>query len=152
MRFSDSAIGTALVLFGISVLLYTQRFPAMEGGVPGPATYPNVLAGLMILAGLALIVRGIKNKERFFRVDLTTLTPYGFVNILIVLGAIVIYILFSERIGFLIMSFVLLTVLMKWLRVKWGWSLLMSGAVTLGIYLLFGKMLRVPLPWGLWGW
>jgi hypothetical protein len=32
------------------------------------------------------------------------------------------------------------------------WSLLMACVVTAGIYFLFGKMLRVPLPWGIWGW
>ena len=43
-------------------------------------------------------------------------------------------------------------ILMKWLKVKMLPSLVMSIAVTLGIYLLFAKVLLVPLPWGLWGW
>jgi hypothetical protein len=43
-------------------------------------------------------------------------------------------------------------ILMKWLKVKTFHSLLMSIAVTLVIYLLFAKVLLVPLPWGLWGW
>jgi len=41
---------------------------------------------------------------------------------------------------------------MKWLRVSTRWSLVMACGVTLAIYLLFAKMLLVPLPWGLWGW
>jgi hypothetical protein len=43
-------------------------------------------------------------------------------------------------------------ILMKWLKVKMIPSLVMSLAVTLAIYLLFAKILLVPLPWGLWGW
>jgi hypothetical protein len=31
-------------------------------------------------------------------------------------------------------------------------SLAMSIIVTLSIYILFAKVLLVPLPWGLWGW
>jgi hypothetical protein len=31
-------------------------------------------------------------------------------------------------------------------------SIAMTVGVTLIIYLLFAKVLLVPLPWGLWGW
>jgi len=41
---------------------------------------------------------------------------------------------------------------MKWLKVKTLSSIVMSFGVTLVIYLLFAKVLLVPLPWGLWGW
>ena len=41
---------------------------------------------------------------------------------------------------------------MKWLKVRTSLSLAMSVGVTLAIYLLFAKVLLVPLPWGLWGW
>jgi hypothetical protein len=41
---------------------------------------------------------------------------------------------------------------MKWLKVKTLSSILMALSVTFVIYLLFAKMLLVPLPWGLWGW
>jgi hypothetical protein len=43
-------------------------------------------------------------------------------------------------------------ILMKWLKVKILPSLIMSIVVTLAIYVLFAKILLVPLPWGLWGW
>ncbi|MGE5254944.1 MAG: tripartite tricarboxylate transporter TctB family protein, partial [Planctomycetaceae bacterium] len=58
----------------------------------------------------------------------------------------------SNFLGFLITSFLLLFFLMKRLRVTLFKCLVMSGGVTLGIYLLFAKVLMVPLPWGLWGW
>ena len=68
------------------------------------------------------------------------------------LGTIVCYIFLSEYIGFLIFSFMVLLILMKWLKVKTLSSIVMSIGVTLVIYLLFAKVLLVPLPWGLWGW
>ena len=42
--------------------------------------------------------------------------------------------------------------MMKWLKATYLRGLVMAGGVTLGIYLLFAKVLLVPLPWGLWGW
>jgi putative tricarboxylic transport membrane protein len=84
--------------------------------------------------------------------DTGTLTLSGFLNILFVLGAIVCYIFLAETIGFLIFFFVWLVVLMKWLKVNTLSSIAMAVSVTLVIYLLFAKLLLVPLPWGLWGW
>ena len=72
-------------------------------------------------------------------------------NILVVLGVIVAYILVSDYVGFLFTSLILMGFLMKWLGVSWRWTIAMSILLTIGIYLLFAKMLLVPLPWGLWG-
>jgi putative tricarboxylic transport membrane protein len=74
------------------------------------------------------------------------------VNILSVLAVILFYIFLSDTLGFLALSFILLFLMMKWLRATSLWGLVMAGGVTLGIYLLFAKVLLVPLPWGLWGW
>jgi putative tricarboxylic transport membrane protein len=152
MRFSDSAIGTFLILFGGAVLLYTRKFPSMEGGQPGPASYPNLLAALIVLVGLGLAVQGTRRGERFFRLDTSQLSGSGILTIFLVLAAIVLYIFVSDALGFLITSFALLVFLMRWLRVSFLWTILMAAATTLAIFLLFGKILRVPLPWGLWGW
>jgi len=76
----------------------------------------------------------------------------GWLNIVFVLGTVLCYILLAEYAGFLIFSFVILMILMKWLKVKILPSLIMSIVVTLAIYVLFAKILLVPLPWGLWGW
>ena len=84
--------------------------------------------------------------------DLGAVTLAGWLNILFVLATIVCYIFLVESIGFLIFSFAALMILMKWLRVRFLASLAMSVTVTLTIYLLFAKILLVPLPWGLWGW
>ena len=67
-------------------------------------------------------------------------------------AAIVCYIFLAETIGFLIFSFAVLLILMKWLKVKTLQSVMMSLIVTFVIYILFAKVLLVPLPWGLWGW
>lgn len=152
MRFSDKAIGLVLVLFGMSVLTYTRTFPSLDTGHPGPGFFPNVLAGLLMIAGIGLIVQGARRGERLLKFDVTGITGSGLINILIVFGAVLFYIYLSDFLGFQITSFILLFGLLKWLRVVTAWSLAMACGVTLGIYVLFAKMLLVPLPWGLWGW
>ena len=152
MRVSNTAIGPFLILGSALVLWHVQSFPSLDNGYPGPALFPTVLAVLFIFCGIGLIIQGVRQREKLLKFDTGSLTLSGFLNILIVLATIVCYIFFAEYVGFLIFSFLVLLILMKWLKVKTLSGLLMSIGVTLVIYILFAKMLLVPLPWGLWGW
>ena len=152
MRVSNTAIGLFLILFATVVLWHVQSFPSLDNGYPGPALFPSVLAVLFILCGIGLIIQGVRQREKLLKFDTGALTLTGLLNILFVLGTIVCYIFLAETIGFLIFSFMVLLILMKWLKVKTTSSIVMSIGVTLVIYLLFAKVLLVPLPWGLWGW
>jgi len=152
MRVSNTAIGLFLIVFAAAVLWHVQSFPSLDNGYPGPALFPSVLAVLFILCGVGLIVQGVRQHEKLLKFDTGTLTLSGLLNIVFVLGAIVCYIFLAEYIGFLIFSFAVLVALMKWLKVKTLSSIAMAVVVTLVIYLLFAKVLLVPLPWGLWGW
>ncbi|MGD8208725.1 MAG: tripartite tricarboxylate transporter TctB family protein [Desulfobacterales bacterium] len=149
---SNTAIGLFLILFAAVVLWHVQSFPSLDNGYPGPALFPSVLAVLFIFCGIGLIIQGIRQREKLLKLDTGTLTLPGLLNILFVLGTIVCYIFLAQYVGFLIFSFLVLLILMKWLKVRPLASILMSGGVTLVIYLLFAKILLVPLPWGLWGW
>ncbi len=152
MRVSNTAIGLFLIVFAAAVLWHVQSFPTLDNGYPGPALFPSVLAVLFIFCGVGLIFQGIRQREKLLKFDIGGLTLTGFLNITFVLGAIICYIFLAEYIGFLIFSFAVLLALMKWLKVKTLSSILMALSVTFVIYLLFAKMLLVPLPWGLWGW
>jgi len=152
MRVSNTAIGLVLIIFSTVVLWHVQSFPSLDNGYPGPALFPSVLAVLFILCGIGLIIQGIRQREKLLKFDTGTLTLSGLLNIFFVLATIVCYIFLAETIGFLIFSFMVLLILMKWLKVKMLSSIVMSMGVTLVIYLLFAKILLVPLPWGLWGW
>ena len=152
MKVSDTAIGLFLIIFAGAVLIHVQGFPQLDNGYPGPALFPEVLSVLFIFCGIGLIIKGVRKRERILKFDLSSISSGGWLNIIFVLGAVLCYIFLAELLGFLIFSFVILVVLMKWLKVKTLHSLIMSVVVTLGIYLLFSKILLVPLPWGLWGW
>jgi putative tricarboxylic transport membrane protein len=152
MRTSNTVIGVLLIIFACIVLIHVQSFPSLENGYPGPALFPEVLCVLFIFCCVGLVIQGIRRREKVLKFDLGTITLAGWINIVFVLGAVVCYIFLAEYLGFLIFSFVILMILMKWLKVKMLPSLAMSVVVTLAIYMLFAKILLVPLPWGLWGW
>ena len=119
MRVSNTAIGIFLIIFSAAVLWHVQSFPSLDNGYPGPSLFPSVLAVLFILCGIGLIIQGVKNREKLLKFDTGSLTLPGLLNIFFVLGAIVSYILFAEYIGFLIFSFAVLLILMRWLKMRW---------------------------------
>ena len=152
MRVSNTAIGVSTIAFGIWTIFYCRDFPTMEEGYPGPALFPMVLAVLFIFAGIVLIFQDIRTRSKILKFDASDLTRVHIINIGLVLGAILFYIFLSDFLGFQLISVIILFALMKRLRVSTFWSLAMSCTVTFGIYVLFAKILLVPLPWGLWGW
>ncbi len=152
MRVSNTAIGLSTVIFGMFVILYAQDFPELEEGYPGPSLFPIILAVLFILCGVILIIQGVHKGEGTWKFDLGDIRSFGAYNILLLIGAVIFYIFFSELLGFHVISFITLFLLMKRLKVSTKWSLMMSLGATFLIYALFAKMLLVPLPLGLWGW
>ena len=152
MRVSNTAIGALAIAFGIWTILYSRDFPKMDQGYPGPALFPVVLAVLFILSGIVLISQDIRSRSRILKFDISDFSRAHLVNIGLVLAAILFYIFFTDFLGFQFTSVIILVALMKRLRVSTFWSFTMACGVTFGIYVLFSKILLVPLPWGLWGW
>ncbi len=152
MRVSNTAIGSMAIVFGIWVIWYAKGFPKLEKGYPGPSLFPMVLAVLFICAGIYLVFQDVRSKRKILKFDVSDLSREHFINIALILGAILFYIFLSDFLGFQFTSVIILIALMKRLRVSTFWSLIMACGVTFGIYVLFAKILLVPLPWGLWGW
>jgi len=155
MKKNDLVFGLIFIALGLFIFTQTVSYPSLEKGHPGPGLFPNLLALLFIIFGGVLIFKARKKPA------LPALEeggegiapgPKRISNALFVLGIIVVFVAGVNHVGFLITSAVLLFLLMK----KLGVTLLRSAAasilVTLFINLMFSKILRVPLPAGIFGW
>jgi putative tricarboxylic transport membrane protein len=153
MKISDSVVGAGFVVAGALIIGDTLKFPPLEGGQPGPALFPRILACLMIIFGALVSVNGLRARDTSDKVAWRELyrNP-GFINALFVLGGVVAYILFVEKTGFLIIATLVTFVLMLRLRVRFLLALVVSVVFTNLVYLLFAKILLVPLPTGLLWW
>lgn len=150
MKRNDIIAGGMFIALGLFIFTQTHKFPSLEKGHPGPDLFPNLLAFLFIAFGAVLVFKAGKlspqNTEPSFS------TPKKISNALFVLGIVAIYVIVVNKIGFLITSAVLLFLLMKKLGVPFAKSVFASILITLFINLLFSKILRVPLPYGILGW
>jgi len=155
MRFNDAIMGCVLVIFAIAEITYTRTFPSLFGQSYGPELFPQIIGFGLIATGLLLIVRGVHHKRRagingrWLEIGPWASHSHIKINLLLVLLALLAYILFSEWLGFIPMSMIILSVLLYRLGSSIQASLLIATATTATLQLLFAKLLLVPLPAGL---
>jgi putative tricarboxylic transport membrane protein len=147
MRVNDAVIGLIAILVGIGVFWHVQTFPS-QGGHPGPALFPGILAVLMIGAGIALIVKGLRAKQPWFQVP-PELDSRGVGNIVAALAGVAFYIIASETLGFLVTASCIMFCLMLLLKARAVQALPVALCMAVFLYALFNKGLLVPLPRGL---
>lgn len=70
-------------------------------------------------------------------------------NLFLLIAGVIIYIYFSEAIGFIPLSLVIMTVLMVRLGARPLPGIVISFVMTFAIHAMFAKVLLVPLPWGI---
>lgn len=149
MKKNDFIGGCLFIALGLFIFTQTSTYPSLEKGHPGPDLFPNILAILFIGFGLALILKARRLPPK---TEMPSSTPKRITNAFFVVGIIAAYVILVNRVGFLITSAILLFILMKKLGVTLFKSAITSVFITLFINLLFSKILRVPLPYGILGW
>ncbi len=143
------------MVFAIAEIAYTRTFPSLFGQNYGPALFPQIIGYSLILAGVILIVRGLKQQRSagagspWIETGEWVHQSRQKINFFLVLLALLAYILFSNWLGFIIISMAILFVLLYRLGSSIITSLLVAVATTATLQLLFSKLLLVPLPAGL---
>ena len=152
MKVNDAISGAGLILFAALIYYLTWDYPGMHGQPYGPDLFPRLIAVMMALAGLGLIVSGVRNRAAGPPVVLADWvgSPRHIASLSGVILAVVFYILASNTLGFVLTAFLILTVLFLLLRGRGHLlsSLAIAAVATIAIQQFFGDLLRVPLPWG----
>jgi tripartite-type tricarboxylate transporter receptor subunit TctC len=114
----------------------------------GPMLFPAVLAILLGICLLACIVsgslRGISKRQEISRTAM--------LDMFILVGCVILYILTAETLGFVISSAVILMILFRRMHVKITIAIPVTVLLASLVYQLFAIGLRVPLPRGFLGW
>lgn len=151
MRRVEVASGSAAVLIGAAAYALTLPFPEMPDGHPGPALFPRLLAGLLVIFGALLAVQGLRAAATTPLADAevrSTADRRGLLDAALVVGAVAAYILLVERLGFVLTVLLLDLLLMLRLRVQPVLAIAVAAPLAVGVYLLFARLLLVPLPRG----
>lgn len=149
MRLNDALLGALLIGFAGWVWWLTSFFPAFPGQDYGPNLFPRILAAGIGLCGAALVVRGIRARGALLTIEPWVADPARLLSFLLLPGAVLFYILLSERLGFIPTAFVILAVLFIWFRARVVVALPVAAGMTLLVHWFFAGLMRVPLPRGL---
>ena len=145
--FGGAAIVLALLFFTLA-----GDFPGARGHDVGMAFYPRVLSILIIGLSLIIIFQGINRNET--EAESTETLFYreekGVQKVILLIIATLIYPFVLQYAGFLILTPVYLGFLM-WIigAGKIQRIVLLSVLTTVLIYVIFQRLLKIPLPTGL---
>lgn len=153
LKANDAITGGIFLAVAIFAFVHAGTFRALPGVPYGPDLFPRLVAVLMGIGGVALIVGSLRRAVRapLLVIDDWARKPRTYAIIAGVVGSILFYLFATERLGFLLTGFLMLTGLLCVTRgaSKIASNAIIGAAVTIVIYLIFVRMLRVPLPWGL---
>jgi putative tricarboxylic transport membrane protein len=148
LKYSDISVGVVLILLGIHIFFISGRFEVLNKVTfGGPEFFPRFVVTLMMICCTVLIVNAIRgkslNKRQRARPQDLLWVLYTFV---LTLG----YVLMIRHIGFFVGTVVYLIFFLIMVRERRP-SVVSATAVLvpLAIYLVFVRIMKIPLPEGL---
>ena len=148
MKFNDAVLGFVFLALSIAVLVTVQGYPKIPGQSIGPGAFPGLIAVLLGGCSVALIWRGFRDKTPLVAVGAWLRSPEHVRNFLLTCGGLLFYIFAADTLGFLICGALILVCLFLTLKVKPAVAVPLALFLPVLIHLIFYKLLRVPLPWG----
>ncbi len=148
MRFNDAVVGLALIIAAAVTIWLTRDFPSMPGQKYGPDLFPRILATGIALGGLILVFTGLRSRAPLLRFRDWAANPQAVLNFLAVPFALFLYIVLSDRLGFLLTALLITFALLVQFRRRPVSSLVIAIAAVAVIQTAFTRLLLVPLPRG----
>ena len=138
---------SVLLLACLGLALMAWPYQAAFSYEPvGPRAFPLLMLGLMSLALLYMLVRPtpIVHSEDDPQLDRETLNKIGICVVLLLIFAGL-----FEPLGFILSSMLIGIPMARLYGGRWLPSVVVTTLMAIGLYLLFDKLMDVPLPLGL---
>lgn len=134
-----------LVCFGLALMAWPYQ-AAFSYEPVGPRAFPLLMLGLMGLALLYMVFRPapIKHSEDEPPLDRETLTKIG-----ICVALLLVFAGTFEPLGFIAASIITGVPMARLYGGRWLPSVVIISLMAVGLYLLFDRLMDVPLPLGL---
>jgi len=136
----DFWTGLIYLFFGVSAILIARDYGMGTGGKMGPAYFPTILGGLLVVIGVISVIRS-------FIAHGAPIGTLAFKGLLLVSVSVLIFGILVRGAG-LAVSLPLLVIISAYAstRFRWGPTLLIAAGLTIFCSLVFIKGLGIPLP------
>jgi putative tricarboxylic transport membrane protein len=121
----------------------------MPGQKFGPAWFPGLVAIGLGICGALLAYQGARSGAALLAAPRWLREPRARAAVAAVLGGLVAYILAADAIGFHLTAIAITALWVRVLGASWRVMVPVALIAPLVIHLAFYKLLRVPLPWGI---
>lgn len=134
----------SLITMVYSILLITESFKLPRGiaNIPGPGFFPRIVAFVIMALSAILILKSIL---MIIRRKASNVTRGNWVKSAAIIGAALAYVMTWGRGNFLFNTFIFLFLIQLVTNAKWYIAMLSSLALSISIFLLFGKVFNVIL-------
>ena len=150
MKVRDTLTGALVLLLGAAVFLYAQTFPPMPGQPVGPSLFPSLVGAGLAALGVVLLLSARRQPPEPVVAGIDWIRrPRMAANFALVIGALLLYAVVVNTLGFILTAVPFLALLMLGFGVRRRWIAPLAAMIALGVHFGFYTLLRVPLPWGL---
>ena len=147
---AEKILGVFFTLLGIVLLavIIPSQIAYVEGGYPQPRFFPNIIAGLMTVLGIALFVSGVRKDKQPSPDDETySLGKKEAQLVLLTLGIIIVYVVCLYFIPYIPTTMILLAVLITLYGQRNKLKIILpSVLLPILIYIGFTYGLKLKLP------
>ena len=149
-RTADTISGLFLIALALVAGVASQLLPTtIAKEFAGPSFMPTLLSIALAVCGAGIVFQArylppTNRMPGWFAADRA-----GAIRIAVVAAAVAAYNLLLEPLGYLIVTFAFLIVMLFYLKVSWFLTLIISLVATVGTYALFVIWLKIVLPMGL---
>jgi len=143
-----------VIVFFLGALMCWASLQMRYGKVarPGPGFLPFWCGALISIISLALFLHQLWKKNRAPKKSAEAFQGVDPLQPIAILGAMILYGLLYESLGFLLSNFLFLPLIFRlvWKK-RWGFILIATLLMDIAFYLLFQELLQVQLPKGVLG-
>ena len=150
MKKDEVIVGVVIFLFGGATVLLSLKMPIGTFRTAGTGMFPLILGILLMILSGAFVSRiFFEGKEEQVKKEASIESSESPKQLIFFLGTMVLATLFFNRLGYPLISFLLMLGLLRILGIKrWGLNILISGVAAAGSYFLFVRWLDIPMPKG----
>ena len=134
--------GVMFIVFGGFFAAFAQSYDMGTAQRMGPAFFPTILGGLLVVLGIIIVMKGFGHSEEDHKVDKFHFGPLAWV-----LGSVILFGITLRWTGILISMFLLVTVSsMGSHEMKWKEVIALSICMAILTYLVFIVGLKMTIP------
>ncbi len=149
-RMANTVSGLFLLAVALGMGIMAQSLPTtITESFAGPSFMPTLLSICLGACGAVIIFQAQNNSTSARMVGWTGADLSSAIRIGVVAGATAAYNLLLEPVGYLLVTLAYLLFLLRYLKVSWRITLMISILGTIATYAMFALWLKVALPMGL---